>query len=347
MIFDNQSQVAETLRIVAPVPHTRSTHPRAPSDRALKAYAVQEEDELTGGIVFAKSNAHARRLGANEFSDGDWHGVMCRRVRWADEFCPGPVPFQAMFDQGWWRECDGCGVRMEEGACDDDGNCIEFDIVEEAGRVFCAPTCRDRHESESRKIKRAEARAIAVLSARLLRSVPGVTVISGDQGDRYARPHAYVSRDAAGRLRIRQAVVHFDFPGRRHGFGAYRAERDQSSVDRRPTLFVPFGDVKAFKCWRLAGSVRLTQLQRQLLTAWRGTNEEFGCLSFRTIARRSGVQRDLVRRVTRALARKGLAQFHRGLWTDGGEPAGSGYGLTALGSAALDLIDLEEIRHAV
>ena len=44
-----------------------------------------------------------------------------------------------------------------------------------------------------------------------------------------------------------------------------------------------------------------------------------------------------VRRACRSLARKGLAEYKRGLWTEEGEPAGSGYGATKAGSEALPL----------
>jgi len=303
---------------------------------ALKAYVVQDESDAHAEVVFARLNAAARRIGANKL-DSDFHSVTCRRAPEFDHCSPGPVPFTTLFEYGWWRECDGCGVRIEDGAYDDDGNVIDFDIVEEAAAVYCTPACRVRHVAEHARVKRAEVRAIKVMQARLLREHPGVTVIGGDEAGRYTRPNAYVSRDKAGRLRIRQVVVHFDFPGRRHGFGSFRAERDQSHLDRKPALFVPFGDKRAFEAWRKAGSLRLTALQRLLLAAWVGMGEEFGCLTFNAIARRSGVDRRLVRRGIRALARKGVTEYHRGLWTDEGEPAGSGYGLTPLGWAALDL----------
>jgi hypothetical protein len=64
-------------------------------------------------------------------------------------------------------------------------------------------------------------------------------------------------------------------------------------------------------------------------------SEDYGYMSFAMIHHRSGLPRDLVRRTVRALARKGLAEFSSGLWNDNGEPAGSGYKITAAGLAAL------------
>ena len=82
--------------------------------------------------------------------------------------------------------------------------------------------------------------------------------------------------------------------------------------------------------------VRLSALEAQAMTAWQSAYRDFGFLSFSTIERRSTLPSHLVRRVTRALARKGLVTYARGLFTDMGEVAGSGYGLTELGRQYLN-----------
>jgi hypothetical protein len=64
-------------------------------------------------------------------------------------------------------------------------------------------------------------------------------------------------------------------------------------------------------------------------------------ISFDPLARLTGLDRKTVRRACRALRRKGFAQFGRGLWTDDGEPAGSGYAITRAGVAALDAIEAD------
>jgi DNA-binding IclR family transcriptional regulator len=61
---------------------------------------------------------------------------------------------------------------------------------------------------------------------------------------------------------------------------------------------------------------------------------DYDCLGFKAIARRSGLDPAHVRRSVRALARKGLAEYAKGLWTDDGELAGSGYRCTAAGLKA-------------
>lgn len=56
-----------------------------------------------------------------------------------------------------------------------------------------------------------------------------------------------------------------------------------------------------------------------------------GYISFATIAKKSGLPQEQVRRTVRALARKGLAEYGRGLWSEDGEPMGSGYCCTSKG----------------
>ena len=61
----------------------------------------------------------------------------------------------------------------------------------------------------------------------------------------------------------------------------------------------------------------------------------FCFLKFRSLSRRTKLNRAEVRRSARSLKRKGLAEFGRGLWTEDGEVAGSGYACTKLGATVL------------
>lgn len=58
-------------------------------------------------------------------------------------------------------------------------------------------------------------------------------------------------------------------------------------------------------------------------------------LAFDALCANTGLERKVVRRACRSLARKGLAQFGKGLWTEDGEMAGSGYCATKAAPAAL------------
>jgi hypothetical protein len=53
--------------------------------------------------------------------------------------------------------------------------------------------------------------------------------------------------------------------------------------------------------------------------------------AFKYIIGQTGLERKVVRRACRSLARKGLAEYGKGLWNDDGEPAGAGYAATRAG----------------
>lgn len=53
------------------------------------------------------------------------------------------------------------------------------------------------------------------------------------------------------------------------------------------------------------------------------------------LAEHTGLPREIVRAVCRSLTDQGLAFYMKGLWTDHGQPAGAGYGITDAGAARL------------
>lgn len=63
------------------------------------------------------------------------------------------------------------------------------------------------------------------------------------------------------------------------------------------------------------------------------------CVAFAYLMGETNLDRPTVRRACRSLARKGLAEFYRGLTNDDGEMAGSGY---CASRAGVDLIEPEE-----
>jgi hypothetical protein len=76
---------------------------------AIRAFKVLETGDGTGGIVYAKTNAQARREGAQQFGSGDFFGVECSRAPQFD-----------LFADGWWMECEECGAhaRTDSGGVD-------------------------------------------------------------------------------------------------------------------------------------------------------------------------------------------------------------------------------------
>ena len=85
----------------------------------------------------------------------------------------------------------------------------------------------------------------------------------------------------------------------------------------------------------------------QLVEAVNADGFEFYCLNFAGLMRRTGLDRKTVRKACRKLARKGLAEFQKGLWTDCGEPAGAGYGATRAGIALIRKLETAELAEAV
>jgi hypothetical protein len=60
------------------------------------------------------------------------------------------------------------------------------------------------------------------------------------------------------------------------------------------------------------------------------------CLTFAGVADLCAVKdRAVIRRSCRYLARRELAEYHRGLWTEDGDLAGAGYCITSKGQAVL------------
>ena len=65
------------------------------------------------------------------------------------------------------------------------------------------------------------------------------------------------------------------------------------------------------------------------------------CLHFKTIMDATGLDRKMVRFQVRALARKGLAEYFRGLFTEDGEVAGAGYCITKEGMKTIETLMLQ------
>ena len=72
------------------------------------------------------------------------------------------------------------------------------------------------------------------------------------------------------------------------------------------------------------------------------------CYGFKPIADYAEMQ-DVreVRRIVRHLARKGLAEYHKGLFTEYGELAGSGYCITPQGLEVVDSAVTDDLNREV
>lgn len=88
-------------------------------------------------------------------------------------------------------------------------------------------------------------------------------------------------------------------------------------------------------------TTKLGDHQRRVLIVlaegFNGEDDEWRAYYFRHVEKATGLTRSQTRRACRTLAGKRLAKYERGLFTEDGEVAGSGYRCTPAGRAALQL----------
>ena len=201
----------------------------------IKAYAVQEQDEQTGGIVFARGPAHARLLGSSIFGSGEKDWGEATRAPWADEFRHTDVPASAMFEAGWYFECSGCGQRIAEGEEDDDGHEIPFNIIGNQHCAYCTPECANKSHLRKLAVQQLEAEVLAHYSELLLANYPGVWL--------WGKSHVYVPH---GKQSAQQVRISFRFPGCSIGDAHWGFDKESDG----PTVTVCNGDLAAWESWR-------------------------------------------------------------------------------------------------
>ncbi len=88
--------------------------------------------------------------------------------------------------------------------------------------------------------------------------------------------------------------------------------------------------------------MKLSDTERTVLRALRSEYDIYSAYSyihFAAIAAKTDLDRKVIRRACRSLARKGLAGYGRGLFTEDGTMYGAGYALTEAGLNALEVDD--------
>lgn len=218
----------------------------------LLAYTVTDKSEGTGGIIFAASSAAARRLGAQQFSDGDFSSMDCRRASYADGFAvTGRVPAYVLVEQGWHFECSNCGNRI------DYDHLADKDILPEDVRgdqdcaVYCNRVCEAESELERAQAQRMEKRWLRRFRKIIKTRFPEATFPTSG----YHKEHAYASRHK-GKWRLEQIRVPFHLPCTTHGPAMLSIEdrrpRMNETLNRktfRPQWTCCEGDVAEFKLY--------------------------------------------------------------------------------------------------
>jgi hypothetical protein len=208
----------------------------------LKAFVVLEENENTGGIVFASTASKARRLGANEYNDSELQGLSCRRAPWADKWASTKedVPVQVMISHGWRFECCGCGETICEDWLYDEDLPLEGVIGTQRSMVYCSEICECQEKLRRARAKDYQRRMIEKLSKLLLKRFPEAKI---------TKTHAYAT-ERNGSWQVTQCVVHFKFPGMKIGPASLRFDLDSYRVGPvRPEFNCCFGDKEAFEAW--------------------------------------------------------------------------------------------------
>ena len=196
------------------------------AEKPLLAYTVQEEGEGTGGVVFARSNVEARRLGASQWGDGEFGGLIVRRAPWADHCAAsGVVPASLMVEAGWWFECAWSGARIDLDYLDDKGWKASGVVGSQHGPVFACKRYEQRYKAQKRREAEARERVIAQMKAIVLRRLPGVTFREG----KYA--HHWYGHEEGKRFLTEEAFVSFDWPGQKIGPASFRVRREQMMPD--------------------------------------------------------------------------------------------------------------------
>lgn len=179
----------------------------------MKAFAVLEDCENTGAILFARHDIVAKRQGANEYAEGDISAVTCRRAPWADRYADKPLPVWLMVAHRWHFECSGCGRRIDEDSLIDAGLPLEGVMGTQYSHAFCGKNCARRFYSLQRRRKEQEARAIEAFKAIVRHRFPDVNFCDDVDSNKYREHHhAYVTPGRGG-WHWRQVVVSFTFPG--------------------------------------------------------------------------------------------------------------------------------------
>lgn len=218
------------------------------------AYKVEWDDGAV--VVFAKSSAAARRMGANELNCEFESVDLCRRAPEFDTFADrGFVPAEELIAAGWRFECNGCSnwvstdtIAVDESgyeALDEDDNEIPINPIYEDHGVWCSPECKARHFEDKRIRKGMQDAAIEDFKRRVHRRFPDVEFTTGE----HSKPHAYAYQ-RNGVYGLKQVVVYFTFPGQKIGPASYRWDLEDcyELIGPRPPVYTCCnGDREAFE----------------------------------------------------------------------------------------------------
>lgn len=213
----------------------------------MPAFMVQETDEMTGGIIFAKSAIEARKIGANEWNGGELAGMTVSRRKDLDQFAGSGVPFSLLVDEGWRGECTGCGCHIDEESLYDRGLESSDVVGTSNAAVFCCRPCKDEYAARKDRENQAGREFQKRLCDIVRRRFPDANAVTPR--------HVYAAEDG-GVMTIRQAVVSFEFPGMKIASAHLRYEHGHGIGPNRPYYTCSRGDREAFEAWAKRTAMR-------------------------------------------------------------------------------------------
>lgn len=212
----------------------------------MKAFIVQETDEGTGGVIFAKSNIAARKIGASEYNGGEIGGMSVHRAPGLDQYAETGVPARVMIEEGWWFECSGCGMRINEENLSEDGRPVSGVVGVMDSLVFCCALCHEQWTETQRRKREAGDAFLAKLKQHAARRLGAVDFVAGE-----FKEHVYVV-EVDGHLIVRQAVVSFKFPGMAVGPANLRYDEAHNDGPQPLVFYCCNGDKDAFEAFASA-----------------------------------------------------------------------------------------------
>lgn len=206
------------------------------------AFLVTEDYECQGGVIFAKSNLHARKIGANLWNDDELGGMTVKRRKDLDRYKDTGVPAKLLVWEGWRFECSGCGMTIDDDIHEDEGLPTDGIVGNESGRVYCSHACRAISLATEAHNKAYGQAFTDMLKDMVRKRFPQFQHYFGEW-----TPHSFVQQGA-----VKQAIVYFDFPGRKYGPASLHYDH---CGDRGSTLIGPVkpyyqcasGDREAFE----------------------------------------------------------------------------------------------------
>lgn len=207
----------------------------------MRAFAVTEEYENIGCVIFARHAITALKMGASEIAHGDWRACRAVRAAWADEFCEtGIVPQSVAVAHGWNFECAGCGARIDEGwlyhnelKCEDVQGSMR-------SKAYCCRVCQLDDIERSARIEAAKQRGLTVLRDYLKQRLPFAKETTS---------YGYaVERD--GQALFVEGQIKFSFPGQKIGDAVLDMRRGpefRRVGPIKPEFRCCHGDIEAFK----------------------------------------------------------------------------------------------------